>query len=373
MTPKCATFFVSLSLAWTISSAVPDRERVAEAIEPCKGEEELWQAHTQMTEETWCADPKPITFMFLAHEGINNEQAWIYFFEDGKNWLKNYACKDANPNFNHTKVPIKNFILDDTYTYKSSYQTASADDATKFDPNLDDFFHVIKARQKCSWGALNECMAILLADAVLHAPKSEYFILVSGNSIPVKNYGYIFSHLNQAKRSLFDVVTTHLGDQPGVAKAKQWFVLLRKHAELLVARRDLWEHATWRVYGRVSAASDEWAPLTTLSRLIDGVEMGKELNTQDGDYEHVHLAGDRSGVTWTCWSHECHDDIVGHRRDGRWPAQYENMNEIAFDLILKQPELLFMRKASEDFKIIKDDNTSIAIADYLQKRLFNHY
>lgn len=394
-----------------------EHEKLREAVEAAPNEKAVWVEHTEMAEATWCMDPKPITFMFLAHGGLFNEDMWLDFFEDGKAWLKDNACRNVNPNLNATNIPVINLLLDDTNTYESPYKriadqtndndqrnvkdsehyTANADepfvttdlessppghrltfkDQAPFSKERfpgDNMLHVIRTDHPCQWGFLTQCEAELLRTSLSRAPKSEYFILVSGDAVPLKSYAYIFSHLNEGRRSLFDIVSTSFLKSK-TAKAKQWFVLLRKHAELLAANENLWAHQDWKMLGRHGtegfAAPDEWAPLSALSALEDHEQLGKELNAQSSKYDDIKPAGDRSGFTWVCWTLSCMGHPIGDLATDQWPGNYKVLNQPALQKLTEQPELLFMRKVSNGLTIRIND-TLIPVADYLRAHMFHN-
>lgn len=152
----------------------------------------------QHKEKFICDKPDPnikLAFCFMCYNNLSNEDIWQEFFEEGKdscNIYSNVKNKDGT-SFIHTKQ-IKNHVKTEGRYSKSLVAASNA----------------------------------LLAEAYKD-PKNEYFILLSGDSLPLYRYDSVYWQIIKKNKSW---IKTYELRKTG-NKASQFFILKRHHVKMI--------------------------------------------------------------------------------------------------------------------------------------------
>ncbi|KAJ7520263.1 hypothetical protein O6H91_20G075300 [Diphasiastrum complanatum] len=166
------------------------------------------------------ATSKPkIAFLFLARNRMPLDFYWEHFFKGSK--------EDKYSVFIHARP---GFVYNAETTECSSF-----------------YNHQLTNSILVQWGGASmiEAERILLARA-LEDHSNSYFVLLSDSCIPLYNFSYIYDYITSSSKSFVDSFRLSKEEQynPAMApviskehwrKGSQWFVLVRKHAEVVVA------------------------------------------------------------------------------------------------------------------------------------------
>ncbi|CAM6096956.1 unnamed protein product [Calypogeia fissa] len=168
--------------------------------------------------------PKPkIAFLFIARNQMPLDFLWAHFFKG--------AAVDEYSVYIHARPGV-------IYTRKNSECKAF------YNRQLPNSVSV-------EWGGASmiEAERLLLA-AALEDPKNERFLLLSDSCVPLYTFKYVFDYVVTSPRSFVDSFIDYNDERynPRMApdikedrwrKGSQWFVLLRKHAEAIVADKTI--------------------------------------------------------------------------------------------------------------------------------------
>jgi len=160
-----------------------------------------------------------LAFLFLARESMPLDFLWQHFFEGSQE--HEYSI------YIHTKPG---------YVYTK--------ETTKCDAFLD---RQLKNSIPVGWGeaSMLEAERLLLL-AALQDPLNARFLLLSDSCIPLYNFVFVYNYVMSSRKSFVDSFFDHNDTQynskmssviPKSAwrKGSQWFVLIRKHAESVIA------------------------------------------------------------------------------------------------------------------------------------------
>ena len=89
---------------------------------------------------------------------------------------------------------------------------------------------------KTEWceNSLVDAWLKLLSEA-LKDPNNQYFIILSGDCIPLQDYDTTYKAITSDKRSRFNIdVNAEVTEETGLVYADQWSIVNRKHAEMLL-------------------------------------------------------------------------------------------------------------------------------------------
>ncbi|CAM6104764.1 unnamed protein product [Calypogeia fissa] len=143
--------------------------------------------------------------------------------------------------------------------------------ADPFNPNLFSksskiFYNRLIPSQKAYRGSPSLVMASnrLVANAMLDDPANAYFVLLSGQCIPIRSFDHAYQVISSSKRSFLEqivnetvMVERYSGQDGGMEvmlpeitfdqfrKSSQWFVYLRRHALMIlqdVHKQKYWSH-----------------------------------------------------------------------------------------------------------------------------------
>lgn len=153
---------------------------------------------------------KKIAFCFLLYDIINHEDLWYNFFKNIDHNKYNIYIHYKN------NVPLKYF---EKYKINNCIETQYA--------------HI----------SLTQAQNILLKKA-LEDNNNQHFIILSNSCIPLKNFDYIYNHLDETK-SYFNVAPQeqcfprcnsilNIIEKKYIQKQHAWCILNRKHTELML-------------------------------------------------------------------------------------------------------------------------------------------
>jgi len=173
-------------------------------------------------------------------------------------------------------------------------------------------------------------------------------ILISGATVPVKKFKYVYNFLSNDVRSFIfecekeqrfprylNVAKTLRHNC--VAKHSQWIILNRRHAQILLNASSTIE----KIYSKIWVPDESWA-LTFLNYLNESEDVCIDLIT--------------TYVNWT-------------KKNIGSPYTFSEIPMDLFKKILLEPSYLFARKFVSDSKIIIDSETSIDFASTLTSLL----
>lgn len=208
----------------------------------------------------------------------------------------------------------------------------------------------------CTWQKINPCFHAALAYPLSTFKEAEWFLTVSHDSFPVKPFGKLYESLSDDRRSRF--AWAHLSfTSEHIPKASNWFILSRKHTEILVNNPADWlnEGFTSGVTG--AAGPDEWAPFKCLLRRINNetdffasqvhpaTALTPEAMRSNSDYYNMY-------ALW----HDC--DLVGIHSPGV-PCKFKTIYRRKLEGIMRDPGLFFARKAHPKLTVIPHPLLSI--------------
>ena len=222
----------------------------------------------------------------------------------------------------------------------------------KFKPTTDFFrthSHIVET-VPTSWGGygLVEATLKLFENALELSEENMRLILISGATVPVKKFQYVYNFLSNDVRSfIFEcekeqrfpryLNVAKALRQSCVVKHSQWIILNRGHAQMLFNASSTIE----KVYSKIWIPDESWA-LTFLNYLNESENVCIDLMT-----------------TYVNWTEE---SIIN-------PNTFSQIPMDLFQNILLEPSYLFARKFVSDSKIIIDSETSIDFAPTLIRLL----
>jgi len=160
-----------------------------------------------------------LAFMFLARRNMPLDILWDHFFE-GSREAEYSVYIHARPGYSYTK--------DNT------------DCRAFINRQLQNPIQVV-------WGEASMIQAErLLLTAALQDPLNERFFLLSDSCIPLYNFNYVYTYVMASQKSFVDSFVDYADEQYNILmgsvipqekwrKGSQWFVIIRKHAEAVVA------------------------------------------------------------------------------------------------------------------------------------------
>jgi len=222
----------------------------------------------------------------------------------------------------------------------------------KFKPTTDFFrtqSHIVET-VPTSWGGygLVEATLKLFENALEFTEEDMRLILISGATVPVKKFKYVYNFLSNDVRSFIfecekeqrfprylNVAKTLRHNC--VAKHSQWIILNRRHAQILLGASSTIE----RIYSKIWVPDESWA-LTFLNYLNESENVCINLMT-----------------TYNNWELNKNDH----------PYTFSKIPMDLFKNILLESSYLFARKFVSNSKIIIDSETSIDFASTLTNLL----
>lgn len=175
--------------------------------------------------------PRPtnnkIAFCFLLYDTHKHSQSWIKFF-------------------NSDKYPIKNYNI---YTHLK-----------EINKNTQDWLvdHKIQSI-KTGWCEENLVYAwIKLLQKALKDPDNKYFVILSGECIPLYDFSTTYKKITSTKKSRINIdKNAEATFDTGLAYADQWVVLNRKHAKELVKLKTTKEGKDFRKSIKKTICTDD--------------------------------------------------------------------------------------------------------------------
>uniref|UniRef100_A0A8I6X946 Glycosyltransferase n=1 Tax=Hordeum vulgare subsp. vulgare TaxID=112509 RepID=A0A8I6X946_HORVV len=171
------------------------------------------------------AGPGKVAFLFLARAGLPLDFLWDAFFRNGEEGRFSVYVHSA-----------PGFVLDRTTTgspYFYGRQLARA--------------------VKVAWGEPTMVQAEkMLFAAALEDPANQRFVLLSDSCVPLYNFSYTYTYLMGSPKSIVDSFTDKAEKRynpnmsPVIRKDKwrkgsQWVMLIRKHAEVVVGDKHVFQ------------------------------------------------------------------------------------------------------------------------------------
>lgn len=255
---------------------------------------------------SWTGTISQVAFLVLAMEGMDFEDVWDRFF---------YSAPSG--------------------TY-SIYVHLAADSQAHVP--LSQWGAVLIPQVENTWCALAGVEVALLS-AALADPRNEQFIFISHNTVPLKNFDYVYRQLVEvspqtskfcfAEPAQHKLATTETiknevkrqcifrdfwrGVNPRTLKHHQWVVLSKEHARIVVKRaadglrlwRTSWEVAAPDLTIMGEGCSDESLPVTSL--LYDIEKRGHSTGNTWADL--TRLGVEQQCLTYVMWRH-CFTDTV---------------------------------------------------------------
>eukprot|EP01069_Polyplicarium_translucidae_P000405 Polyplicarium_translucidae@DN1227_c0_g1_i3.p1 len=272
-------------------------------------------------------------------------EVWDFWIEDARQWAK-HQFPEA-----YAKQGLSAVMT--LYVHADSDENAALDLPEAFEDSLVE-------RTTCNWGATVPCMLRVLEAAVegrRGMEPSSRFIFVSGSTIPVKPFSFIYSSLLRNQRSRFAFSNVNLTP----VKHHQWVVLSREHAMVLVENGELWKlKSKWISHkypsGKtVVAADDEHSTFEVLEEVLGrdvamaGINDGTPLPPPE-DTAPLPYEMDQFQTTWVCWDPAC---TVGRSSAAR-PMQFTEIDMEKFHAqIWSKKGLWFARKFASDATLIE--------------------
>lgn len=292
------------------------------------------------------SDKKKVAFIFFLNDGHTQERLWDDFFAEADEDLYNVYAHRGHASENHTFLQ-----------HLPSYHEVST---TKND-----------------WCAL---MGIEFGglQAALRDPTNEQFVFVSHNTVPLKNFQFIYDDLvgNSPKTSKFCFTSIlgvaksdcrfqdgRRGESSDVLKHHQWVILSREHADIVVhqkGRQALDRYDELReikegVYHDPKMCSDETVPSLAL---IEYAKDTGRLNPEDTmNALEVYKALEGMGVEQRCTTFVYWDRCLTNttfdlgvdysKKVGSsfaHPLPLEDLSQSWLSSLVASPSLLFARK-----------------------------
>ena len=153
-------------------------------------------------------NPDKVAFCFLLYSKHNHPQKWVEFFKEDNYKEKSYSI------YSHLKQvtpETQPWLLDNTV---SPIKTGWCEDNLVW-----------------AW--------VKMLKAALKDPKNKYFVLLSGECMPLYGFWDTYKKIMASKKSRINVTReSEATAETGLLYADQWVLLNRRHARLLVSLRE---------------------------------------------------------------------------------------------------------------------------------------
>jgi len=218
-------------------------------------------------------------------------------------------------------------------------------------------------------------MIRLLEDAVNDDADNEFFIFLSESHIPLVNFVDPYISLLANSRSRIFISNLNFFPTP---KHDQWVVLNRRHANVLLANREMWNGQTRPSHSypsgrRVEASDNEFYLLHTLINNATSAEMlwpelnyGQQLPPPQ-DTQQLLTFGRTMIHTFVCWKGKCND--IGQHVPDRRPLFYTNVMEEKFDQEVTHQGYWFARKFVPGCIVTTRVGDTKTVEEWLMERL----
>ena len=156
-----------------------------------------------------------IAFCFLLYDKVIHSKKWVDFFKEDNYTVKSYSI------YSHIKQ------------IKDSTQPWLLENTVKPIPT--------------GWCEESLLWAwVKMLKKALQDPKNKYFVLLSGECVPLYGFWETYKKIMSSKKSRINVARhTEVTEETGLLYADQWVLLNRKHAKLLVNLKDTKEGKNW--------------------------------------------------------------------------------------------------------------------------------
>jgi len=337
-----------------------------------------------------------VAFLFMLMDEINWPKIWEQFFYDA-------------PSSSHYSI----------YVHRAGYQ----DLASAPRHPMADFGAVAVPWVNTSWCALLGLEVVLL-QAALQDPLNEQFVFLSQDTVPLKNFGYVYQDLihrspqkskmcfaNEARHH--HAILEQIGNEvkrrccfrdfyrvehPRTLKHHQWIVLAKGHAKVIVNRAreglNVWKE-TWKIAApdlttMGEGCSDEGVPATTL--LYDVLDRNASVGDAFEDLESIGV--EQRCLTFVHW-YNCFRntnfsipgwgitdsvryrgadlyrylfdktfDFVHDSKMNGFPTRFETLS-VQYLSEMTQQDFMFARKFAPDLVVQVDDNLQLPFEEIL--------
>ncbi|KNC85338.1 hypothetical protein SARC_02485 [Sphaeroforma arctica JP610] len=313
------------------------------------------------------SDYPKVAYLFLDSDGHSQDTVWQDFFE--------HADEDKYNIYVHRSYPTpeggKNFLQ----KFSSYHETPIISSA---------------------WCALMGVQYALLA-AALRDPTNQQFVFISHNTVPFKNFDFIYDDLigNSMCTSKFCFASmmgsvyndchffdTHRAQRADTLKHHQWIILSREHSQTVLyeqGRQSLNYYDSLRalkdgVYNDPQMCSDETVP--SLALILKAKAEKKIVRDVPANvFNGLSSIGVEERCTTFAYWARCLQRTpfdLGEKFEARqgelWhPLSMSGIPEDYLIMLVNEPSLLFGRKFNEGAFVTTNNGSTINVADILPK------
>lgn len=302
-----------------------------------------------------------LTLLFLGLAGLEHPSLWERWMQDGFEWLRTEAAGEIEERWEIVMPPLH----DPTAVLNGLFHYPDWVDSSAVQENVPESLKagILDVHSPCYWGNLNPCTHRVLSEGLSRRNASEWFAMLSADSIPIRSFRDIYMDLLNDRRSRIDILNLYFTES--LPKASNWFIANREHATLLVEDESWLQADFLHISIYLQGAADEYAMFGPLlnkygEEFFDQIFTGLRWTQPQSTF---------AAPLYSCWrTVRCLD--LGQIEPFSEPSKYLRLYESGYDKWLAgagQP--FFMRKVVPQASVHTTGGGERTVLDFFTDKL----